>query len=396
MEVRKILFITTSSLASNPRLCKELSTLSKHYECHVISYYHADWSYELTKKIESSFPKVKFYTLDYRYKNFKQILFKLIHLFAIQLNFFFPNNLFIQALALNNKSFKLKFLTKKLSAKNNYDRIIAHNIGTFYPAYICLKKYAVDLQIDIEDYHPGEKTYFNHSREINNRMAIMQKVFNHALSVTYASKGIYLKCKESFKIPPSQTHEVILNSFFSSDFEYISLPSSKSINCVWYSQHISHGRGLEYIFEAAQKLDNITFHLIGNKNESYLSHFNIPKNIIFHAPMEQKELHQFLCTMDIGLALEDIKSDENRNICLTNKIISYAQAGLYIFATKTFGQNDFLNTLTYNAGEIISKDLLYSLSNFNHSILDEKSKRKEKAKSFSWEHESEKLLKLLN
>ncbi len=45
---------------------------------------------------------------------------------------------------------------------------------------------------------------------------------------------------------------------------------------------------------------------------------------------------------DIGLAIEDPTADENRNICLTNKIWSYFQAGLYIVATNTLAQQQFM------------------------------------------------------
>jgi hypothetical protein len=101
--------------------------------------------------------------------------------------------------------------------------------------------------------------------------------------------------------------------------------------------------------------------------------------------------------MDIGLALESKTADFNRDICLTNKILAYAQAGLYIFATDTFGQRDFLNALNYKAGQIIASDLSTTFSNFDPSLLDfeNKMERWEHAISFSWEKEQQKLVKLL-
>lgn len=394
--MKKLLFITTSSLASNPRLTKELYCLSKHFKCYVISYYHADWSFDLSKKIEQSMPEIKFHTINRTQNRFNKFIFKFIHLIAIKLNYLIRENVYLQALALNDKSLELTIISNKITAKNNFSRIIAHNIGAFYPAYYSSKKHFVDLQIDIEDYHPGEKTYFNHKRDIKNRIDVMQKVIEYSKAITYASKGIYLKCVETFNIPKQQHFEIIINAFSKLDFDYQGLSKSDYINCVWYSQHISHGRGLENIFNAAKKLHNFKFHLIGNKNKNYTSSHSISENIIFHPPMEQKELHRFICSMDIGLALEDSESDANRNICLTNKIISYAQAGIYIFATDTFGQKDFLSSLKYQAGEIISNDLLFSLSHFNKIYLKDKPKRKEHAKSFCWEEESKKLLFLIS
>lgn len=393
--MKKLLFITTSSLASNPRLIKEIESLNKFYECHIVYYYHNDWSYELSKNIENNLLNTLYFPIDRRFTTISRIFYKLIHLLAIKLNVALQNTFTIQALSLNDKSLELLCKSNKLAKKNNYQRIIAHNIGAFYPAFECSKKNKIYLQADIEDYHPGEKTYFNHTYEIANRKTVMQAIFNKAYSVTYASKGIFLQCKENFRLPDSLKNEVIINSFLSTDFELAKSFDNEKINCVWYSQHISHGRGLEMVFEAARQLPHINFHIVGNKDKNYLSSVSLSENIIFHSPMSQKNLHHFICKMDIGLALEDIKSDENRNICLTNKILSYAQAGIYIFATDTFGQKDFLESLPYKAGEIINTDLVNLLSNFNQQVLLDKKSRILSARFLCWENESNKLIKLV-
>jgi hypothetical protein len=56
----------------------------------------------------------------------------------------------------------------------------------------------------------------------------------------------------------------------------------------------------------------------------------------------QAGLNKYICSFDIGLAIEQKTSDFNRDICLTNKIFAYSQAGLYILATNTSAQKLFM------------------------------------------------------
>ena len=392
---KKILFITTSSLASNPRLTKEINCLSKRFDCYVVSFYHNDWTYPLTIDFQKTYSDVKFYTINRTKLTLLRFISKILHLISIQLNTIFKNQLCIQSFASNDKIFDLIFFTFFIVRNQKFTKVIAHNLGAFYPAYLFCNYHKISLQLDIEDYHPGEKTYFNHKYEINNRLNIMQNCMNKASAITYASKGIYLKCKEIFNINPLTHHETIINSFPLVDFKETISKNDNMINCVWFSQHISHGRGIDELFKVAEKIPNYNFHLIGNKNRDFLSKFDLSPNIYFHEAMEQKELHQFICKMDIGLALEDESADENRSICLTNKIITYAQAGLYVIATDTFGQRDFLTNLNYKTGEIIQTNLYTSLKTINLNDLVGKEKRRILAQSFSWEKECEKIIKLI-
>ena len=101
--------------------------------------------------------------------------------------------------------------------------------------------------------------------------------------------------------------------------------------------------------------------------------------------------------MDIGLALENKDGDGNRDICLTNKFLAYTQAGLYIFATDTFGQDHFLNQLGNQFGIIIKSSLKETIEQLDKTVLDHTNRieRWEKAKTFSWERQSEVLTKVM-
>ena len=108
------------------------------------------------------------------------------------------------------------------------------------------------------------------------------------------------------------------------------------LRLVWFSQNISAGRGLEYILPPLKKfVGTIELHLFGNLDGAfYEAHLKPMKNVFIHEPLPQKKLHNNLSNYDVGLALE-IATDRNRDICLTNKLLAYFQAGLFVFASDT-------------------------------------------------------------
>jgi hypothetical protein len=394
--MRKILFITTSSLATNPRLVKEFEFLKAHYECTVISFEHTDWSLEPSNAIIKRNLEIEFITINRHKSLIQTLLSKVWHKMAIVLNPFFKSSTKIAAYASNDKTQQLGLALKKIKNKNRIQRVIAHNLGAFYPALKLAKQLPCKLQLDVEDYHPGEELYFNKKYEYQNRLLLMQQAFNTANVITYASEGIKLKCEDLFQLHPETKREVIINAFRSEDF-LIPNKTNTHLNCVWFSQNISPKRGLEEVFAVAKDFPNINFHLIGKPNASFIERMQPSENVIIHKPMEQKTLHEFLSTMDIGLALENKNEDGNRDICLTNKFLAYLQAGLYIFASNTFGQSHFMDHMGSQFGVIIKTSLKDEIHKLDNSVLNIEKKRDrwEQAKSVSWERQSEILINVM-
>ncbi|TXE09282.1 glycosyltransferase family 4 protein [Gelidibacter salicanalis] len=397
MNHTQLLFITTSSLASNPRLVKEFEVLKNEFSCHVLCFKHQDWSMELSETIKSNNPEVNFIEIDRKSAIITTIICKIIHKVSISINSTFPKSFKVCAFANNDKALQLWFKAKTLDKKTKFSRVIAHNLGAFYAAVKFSDKKSSALQLDIEDFYPGEALYFNKKIEKQNRMELMAHGFIRAESITYASKGIQLECAKHFNVPTETKQETIINAFKADDFLQPKDYTSDTIKAVWFSQHIGPNRGLEQVFEAANSLKHIEFHLIGNKNQDYLDTFILNTNVIVHDIMKQEELHEFLSHMDVGLALENVNADLNRDICLTNKFLAYAQAGLYILATDTFGQTQFMNSLHYKSGVIIDKTLKEALIELdeNEIAIATKIQRWQKAKLFAWETEQLKLKQLL-
>jgi hypothetical protein len=140
-------------------------------------------------------------------------------------------------------------------------------------------------------------------------------------------------------------------------------------------------------------VSQVELHLIGNARNSIIRP-SIWKTVALylelHGPMPQAELHALLSSFDVGLALENKTQDFNRDICLTNKIWAYFQSGLYILATETQAQRQFLSEKPW-AGEIMGKDekkkrLSWLIEN-KEQIRKHSQNRFEKAKSYAWEEE---------
>jgi selenocysteine-specific translation elongation factor len=182
--------------------------------------------------------------------------------------------------------------------------------------------------------------------------------------------------------------------------------STDKLKLVWFSQNIDINRGLECIIPVIKKYSHfVEFHLIGNLSQQFEDVIKNNKEVlIHHSPRSQFALHQKLAEFDIGIAPEDNKTDSNRNLCLTNKIISYYQAGLYILASDTIAQSEFLHSRTLH-GKCFKNALefeveLKSLFENLVSVRKEKKSRFELASKENWKNESTKLTstwsKLLN
>jgi hypothetical protein len=126
---------------------------------------------------------------------------------------------------------------------------------------------------------------------------------------------------------------------------------------IWFSQNISTGRGLEFILDSWPALSSFCeLTLIGRQHESIKERLaSIEPSITILDAMDQKKLHATLSQFDIGLALELSAADLNKQLALSNKLIAYAQAGLFVLATDTPAQVDFIKQYSF-VGEVVQQN----------------------------------------
>jgi glycosyltransferase involved in cell wall biosynthesis len=400
--MKKILFLSKDNLTTNPRLQKELK-LAVEQGCIVdfIGFYSGNWSDKINKKITKKINANFHYISAIRKPFLKWFLSSIIEKTAQKIYPFFKNNLIITAFAHSKRTFLLQQHLKKNNKK--YDLIIAHTLPTLYPAYRLAQKLSSKFTFDIEDYHPGEAISNDNKNEITRRKFLMKKLLSSTCFITYASPLIGEYSLKLLNNYPDKQHKLINNCFSRTEFQFRKNDSEK-IKFVWFSQNISAGRGLELLVPVLAKFkDKIELHLIGNLYQTFYDSFLLKYTdfVKIISPLSQRELNLKLSEFDIGLSIELNTADINRQICLTNKIWAYAQSGLYILATDTNAQIQFMQKHE-NIG-LISKQNNESLSTSCENIIKNineirynKKTRFDYIQNLSWENESRKLVDIWN
>jgi len=346
-----------------------------------------NWSSVLNRKKMDTFTGVDFITLSANKSPFLPwLLGSLLEKYLRFIPYKFLPLLGL-SLAVSKRSFLLLRALKKVTGK--YDWVIAHNPGSFYPALKASKQTQSKLAIDVEDYHPGE-TNVKYLHDIT--LHLMSAILPKSEYCSFASPLIMKEIQENILFQKTKIL-VILNSFPQHEFITPLKLDSRALQLVWFSQNIDFGRGLEEIIKVVDTLyPNVELHLIGNLYpEFYKNIIFKKKGIQLHGVMDQSLLHAFLSKCDVGLALE-IPVNRNKILAISNKIIAYAQAGLYIIATDTPGHLSFLEkTEEYS---LVSTDMsnvnivLKNLVKDINSLRNNNLKRYELGNNYNWENQS--------
>lgn len=398
----KFLFITSSTLAANPRFVKVFESFKDKHDCSVVFFEQDDWGKPISEKIKNRNKNLTLYPIPYHKTIGVKLKAKLLHKVAILWNGFFQQSSWIAAHANSDKTYQLRKKINSIFASNTFNGVFVHTMGAFYPTLVYVPDSA-DLIVDIEDYHPGEVAYFNAKNEMRNRKLLMHTILQKAKYVTYASPLIMQESLKEFnQINRLQKKSILINNCFSSnEFQYKN-ESSERVKFVWFSQNIAKGRGLEEVIQALAHFPNqVELHLIGNLSKDFYQQYlqQTTLSIHVHEPKPQQELNLSLAHYDIGLCLEQGHC-LNNELALSNKIWAYFQSGLYILATDTAAQKDFIAQHP-KSGKFFQKDsgsmksaVKFMLNNIQ-KIRKDKDARFATAQGFTWEIESLKLKQLI-
>lgn len=400
--MKKILYITSANLATNPRLVKEIDSLSLLYNIDVVLFDFIHWSSELDVKMRDERKHINFFLFDVSKKSLINWAKWAILEKACRILFpFFKKNLKIVSGALSRKSL---ILSPNRIENRGYDIIIGHNISTLFPVFNISQKWNIPFGYDIEDFDPG-MLFPNAGNDYKEVCEILyKKILSQASYITSASDLIG---EYSLKlIGNHKNHKTIINSFPGREFVDIGIELKKqtaqteALKIVWFSMTISRNRGLEEFFEAVSELTfPMEITLIGSMQEEFRDTVILPLQqrvpnlqLSIIDPLPQAILHQQLVNFDIGLALEISTGDLNKNICLSNKIVAYAQAGIYILASNTLGQNKFISDHKTNGTicELNKESILNSLVaiyNMRESIRENRIARFESNVQLAWENQ---------
>jgi hypothetical protein len=388
-----LLFISSVNLTTNPRIYKEIELASQlGYKITFIGFKLGNWSDEGDEKIRGRMPAVRFVYLDATRNNYLSWLyFSLYFLFTRIIWPMFPRSLKLTALAHSKRTLPMLRLLKK---ENNvkYDLVVAHTLASLYPSVMFSKKNQCPFSFDVEDYHPGESIESDAGREKVRREFLMRELLPGAQYISAASPLIAGNVEALVK---QSTVKTVLNYFPSGEFSEPVLPGTDKIKLVWFSQNINAGRGLELILAIWDSVkSDFELTLIGKLDDDFAKNWLKDHNdIIVRSPMAQKELHHELSAFDAGLAIDVSNDDYNRELAITNKILAYFQAGLYILATNTRAQDQFIKQHPMHGiiSEQSASSIQNSLKRIRYDIENIRSQRQlrfSNASLFSWEKES--------
>lgn len=402
---KKILFISTANLTTNPRILKEIKlAISLNYDVQFLGFNMNNWSDEIEKNYIHTLSNVA--TLHYinagRKPFLPWVISSVTEIGLRKIFFLFSTSLKANAYASNKRSFLLQQWFHK--NKPTADLIVAHTLGTLYPVYCYSKKNNIPFAFDVEDYHPGEKIHNDINNEHQRRIFLLRQLLPFAKYISCAAPLIELQIRRTILGERNSSNIFTVNNCFSQKEFIVPIANSNTdkLKLVWFSQNISFGRGLELILPLLKQFEEkISVTLIGNIDERFYQSV-ITKFLSFtkvEKPLTQIALNKKLAEFDIGLALEDTNADENRDICLTNKIWSYFQAGLYILATKTKAQEKFIEEnkecgIIFNLSENDFKKLFQKIIDSKDLIISAKNKRYQTAINDSWENETKKLIEV--
>jgi glycosyltransferase involved in cell wall biosynthesis len=403
-EVRKsILFITTSNLAVNPRLVKELQTCVEiGHKTTVLLFEFSDWSKLLNNELLAELRiSSTFIIINDNRKSSGWLLSSIANVLSKILLTFKPND----ELLLSISSFKRSVLliAKLLHHKKSYDWVIAHNPGTFFPSLMFAKKNNIKLGIDLEDFHPGES---NHPAERGALERIVRKAVENADVITAASDMILehsLKLTSNHKATAAVVNNVFPLKRQPAWKRNVDMP----LKLIWFSQNVGLDRGIQDVISALNTIHEFKtiFTIIGNctsKTEKHLSDLlkNGNHQLRFMPPAKEGQLIEECSCHHIGLALETA-NPPNRDFCLTNKLFIYLLAGNAIVASQTAAQKTFLDNhlsvgRTYPVGDHNQlAAVLASYYKYPHILKEHRTNAYQLAKTkYNWDVESQQWVEL--
>ena len=371
------------------------------YDVTVIYLYWNNWGTELDKQLLAE-KKWKQIRVGGNPKNNKWIYLlsrarhKLANILASKFGYRF--DLAEHSIARGSRNLICK--AKKLTA----DLYIAHNLGALPAVVLAAKTNHVKCGFDAEDFHRQEVTNDYNSRDFKLKKIIEDKYLPEVDYLTTASPLISEAYK---KLYPTINPKTILNVFPSE--KKILKKVKEKLKLFWFSQNIGKNRGLEGVISSLAYQENVELHLLGFSTTSTKEYFKKlaeqvsfrSENIYYYPPISSNKIIKFASQFDIGLATET-GFPLNRDICLTNKIFTYIQAGQAVIASDTSAQKRLLKKYS-KMGFIYNKSKAYQLTNIiqnylsNPNLLEEhQAQALEYAKyQLNWEQEEQKFIKII-
>ncbi len=343
----KVVLVSSAQPSANPRLIKEVKTLfHAGYIVSVVWCPLSKWADKFDTLLFESLPNINWVKAGYHsndqpfgywYARVRQKIWQLFYtLFGNQYDAAIKSLvLFSQELA-------------SLASVHQADIFIGHNLGALPAIAKASKKYNAKSIFDFEDYHRGE---FDSKSLFSQMIADVENCYIPQItSITSASPAI----AETYRFIFQSKSIITINNTFplAYSIQNIRLIPQQPLKLFWFSQFVGKQRGLESVIKAMSYFakDEIILTLLGSvsinvKNyfTELLESYNLRKDqLVFLDPVSQDQIVSIASMHHIGLALE-YTHNQNRDLCLTNKLFMYLLAGNALVVSNTLAQKTFLS-----------------------------------------------------
>lgn len=358
---KRIAVITAGHLSTCPRMLKAADALAEEgHDVHVVSTRSTDWATVADETLRQRRADLwRWSVVDYSKRGAPWTYFSsgVRQRLARNASRRRPSPSFAQAsIAVARVHKELVRAALATGAHFFYGGTVGGIGATFETARRCGREYALDLEDFYSGDHPDEPEVVGLIERVET------EVLGRARFLTTASQGIADAYRSRYGVEPVTIHNTFPLPTATPELH----PRGDVLKLYWFSQTIGRGRGLEDVVEAL-RLANIPaeLHLRGNPDtdsllqlETFVS-TNVPKlRVVSHAPAPPDEMVLRLADYDVGLATEQVSS-VNRQICLTNKALTYMLGGLALVMTETAGQRPLIEELgedavSYTPGDVDS------------------------------------------
>jgi glycosyltransferase involved in cell wall biosynthesis len=215
--------------------------------------------------------------------------------------------------------------------------------------------------IDLEDFHSGETTGPDAPLVDALAARVERSVLADATFVTTSSEAIAAEYRRTHGVDAAVIHNTFPLPERPPDF---SRADPSTLRFYWFSQTIGPARGLEQAVDAIGIVGLAAeLTLVGRPQQPFLdalrerSRVAAPNlRVVHRPPVPPDAMIEVARGHDIGLALE-LSPPRNRDICLTNKALTYILAGVPVLMADTEGQHDLGVELGRGAALVNARDV---------------------------------------
>ena len=240
----------------------------------------------------------------------------------------------------------------KLALAEPADLFYGGTCGGLAVAAMAARRTGKPYGLDLEDFHNGE---FEGD--------MLREVLPGAAFVTAGSAAIATEYELWFGIPALPIHNTFSLPVIAPHAEP---PGNGTLRLYWFSQTIGAGRGLEDVVRAVGIAGiPAELHLRGAARPDYVAklraligEMRARMTVEVHDPAPPDQMVELCFPYDAGVSAEEAR-DVNRDLCLSNKALTYVAAGLPVVLSDTAGQRVLAGdlgegALSYRPGDVQS------------------------------------------